>query len=179
MQSALWAPLRFCERDHNLKCVCVYLLTRVCVCLWIIKSSITTRISGRNPAKVRTDWNPFIVRRAMKEREEIWVLLSSDASVPAGAGIDGCMERWVVNRRVAFEYVLLTDWRRPAWQAETGGRWDGEGGEEPGGWIMDEWADFGSGVLARGCVLLTAKLPAAGVTQQHSQPGVTPPFLLL
>lgn len=44
---------------------------------------------------------------------------------------------------------------------------------------MDEWADFGSGVLAGGCVLLTAKLPAAGVTQQHSQPGVTPPFLLL
>lgn len=32
-----------------------------------------------------------------------------------------------MNGRVAFEYLLLTDWRRLTWQAETGGSWR-EGG---------------------------------------------------
>lgn len=48
-----------------------------------------------------------------------------------------------------------------------------------GGSIIDEWTEFGSGVLAGGCVLLTAKLPTAVVTQQQRQPAMTPPFLLL
>lgn len=38
---------------------------------------------------------------------------------------------------------------------------------------------LGQGFWQGGCVLLTAKLPAAGVTQQQSQPGMMPPFLLL
>lgn len=95
----------------------------------------------------------------------------------------GWMDEWRDerrNRRVAFEYVLLTDWRWPAWQAETGG--DETGRKEcrgVGGGIMMNGQSLGQGFWQGGCVLLTAKLPAAGVTQQQSQPGMTPPFLLL
>lgn len=44
---------------------------------------------------------------------------------PRGVGReDGCLDGWMderMNGSVAFEYLLLTDWQRPTWQAETGG----------------------------------------------------------
>lgn len=36
--------------------------------------------------------------------------------------MDGWMDEHM-NGRVAFEYLPLTDWRRPTWQEETGGSW--------------------------------------------------------
>lgn len=57
----------------------------------------------------------------------VWVFSSSDDSIPTGVGGEGgCLDGWMderMNGRVAFEYLLLTDWRRPTWQAETGGSW--------------------------------------------------------
>lgn len=51
----------------------------------------------------------------------MWVISGSDDSIlTVGGGEDGwtgeCM-----NGGVAFENLLLTDWRRQTWQAETGG----------------------------------------------------------
>lgn len=52
---------------------------------------------------------------------------------PQGRGgrMDAWMDGWMderINGRVTFEYLLLTDWRSPTWQAETGGSWGAAAG---------------------------------------------------
>lgn len=89
--------------------------------------------------------------------------------------MDGWLDGWMderMNGRVAFEYLLLTDWRRPTWQAETGGSWGlrlawAERGRERR--VNYGWTKLGrkrgeGRRLARARAPLTGKLLVGGVT---------------
>lgn len=82
--------------------------------------------------------------------------------------MDAWMDGWMDGRmnermtgRVAFEFLLLTDWRRPTWQAETGGSWglrqagaEREEGREGVnyGWMDEVGEEEGEGGVWRGLV---------------------------
>lgn len=103
-------------------CVCV------CVWIWVIKSSISTCISGKKQAgKVKTDWNPFRHEDERGKKEKTEVSPNSQMTLfPHGAirgGVYVCMDEWM-SGWMEERRLSICCWQfrqRPTWQAETGG----------------------------------------------------------